>query len=215
MRARTPAESRPRPLGRRDACARPRAAAASWRCGRSDGACAPTPRREVRPPVESQCERKCARRPLGLIAPPPTTSRQPRQRRVIGQVDLQRRDRHMAVGGGVEVGALARLARVAGRADPVDGLAARAGLRDHRLAGMAAAEPGDAPRQLVGIGAIRDVHVEQPRRPPARLAKECSTSRAPPARRHRDRAQPFSTCENAMAGMPNRNPSMAAATVPE
>ena len=60
-----------------------------------------------------------------------------RQRGVVGQVDLQRRDRHAALADGVEVGALARLARVAGRADPVDRLAARIDLADHRLARMA------------------------------------------------------------------------------
>lgn len=36
----------------------------------------------------------------------------------MGEVDLQRRDRYLALGGGVEVGALARIAAGAGRADP-------------------------------------------------------------------------------------------------
>ena len=61
----------------------------------------------------------------------------------------------------MEVGAGAGLARVARRADPEQRVAARADLADHRLAGMAATEPRDAPRLAVGIGAVGDVDVEQ------------------------------------------------------
>ena len=52
---------------------------------------------------------------------------------------------------------------IAGGANPVDRLAARVGLLDHRLAGMAAAQPGDAARQQVGVRPIGNVDIEQKR----------------------------------------------------
>jgi hypothetical protein len=84
---------------------------------------------------------------------------------MVGEVDLQRRDGDAALRHGVEVGAFAAFARVAGRADPVDRFAARIGLADHGLARMASAQPRDDARQLQRIGAVRDVHVQQPGRP--------------------------------------------------
>ena len=105
----------------------------------------------------------------------------------------------------------AAFARVAGRADPVDGVAARAGLADHRLARMAAAQAGDAPRQRVGIGAVGDVHVQQPGpRRRAVCARHARSRCAPRAPLRRDAPSPSTTCENAIAGMPNRKPSIAA-----
>jgi len=81
---------------------------------------------------------------------------------VVAQVDLQRCDRDAAIGDRMEVGAFAALAGVASGADPIDGFATRVGLPDHGLTGVAPAQTRDAPRQARRIGAVGDVHVQQP-----------------------------------------------------
>mmetsp|Transcript_83101 Transcript_83101/g.231204 ORF Transcript_83101/g.231204 Transcript_83101/m.231204 type:complete len:332 (-) Transcript_83101:616-1611(-) len=80
---------------------------------------------------------------------------------VVGQVHLQRRDRHLAIGRRMEVRAFASVLGVARRADPVDGFATRVDLLDDALAGMAPAQARDLARQLVGIGPVGDVDVQQ------------------------------------------------------
>src|SRR3982751_4325143 len=77
-----------------------------------------------------------------------------RERAVVSEIDLQRRDRDAALRGGVGVSALAGLACAARRADPVDRLAARVELANDRLAGVAAPETRDPARQLWGIRAV-------------------------------------------------------------
>src|SRR5574342_751670 len=58
---------------------------------------------------------------------------------ILSEVDLQRRDRDVSARDRVEVGALARIGRIAGGADPVDRVAARVGGLDHALGLVAAA----------------------------------------------------------------------------
>ena len=96
------------------AAAAARSRAAAWR--RRPGGPAPAESAPAAPGGSSRSRRPAASRPA------------PAGRRVVGQVHLQRRDRDAALRHGVEVGALAAFARVAGRADPVDRLAARVGL---------------------------------------------------------------------------------------
>src|SRR5580698_254502 len=79
----------------------------------------------------------------------------------MSQIELQRRDRHMAVGDGVEVGTFARIARAARRPDPVDRFAAWVGLRYYRLRRMPLAETGDLPLADLLVRQIGNVDVEQ------------------------------------------------------
>jgi hypothetical protein len=91
---------------------------------------------------------------------------------MVGQVHLERRDGHPPLRHRMEIGALAGFARITGRPDPVDRLAAGIGLGDDRRTGMPAPQPGGGPGQLVGIGPVRDVHVEQPGRDRACLRQQ-------------------------------------------
>ena len=79
----------------------------------------------------------------------------------VGEVDLERRDRHGAALERVEVGAGPRLARRARGPDPVHGLAARILSLHHWLRLVAPSQPRhlDAGERLVGH--VRHVHVEE------------------------------------------------------
>src|SRR5258708_36550471 len=77
------------------------------------------------------------------------------------QVELQRRDRDMAIRHRVKVGALAGIERVAGRPDPPDRITARIDLPYYRLRWMALAEPRNTPLAHLVIRQTRNVHIEQ------------------------------------------------------
>ncbi|MDT4878376.1 hypothetical protein FQZ97_1139700 [compost metagenome] len=81
---------------------------------------------------------------------------------MVGQVHLQRCAGGVTLQRGVEVGALGVVLGLAGTADPVHGVAARVGLRDHLLGRMATAQTRDLEAPDVGQWAVGDVHVEQP-----------------------------------------------------
>jgi hypothetical protein len=65
---------------------------------------------------------------------------------VVGEIDLQRRDGHMALRRGMEVRAFSIVLGRAGAADPIHHLAVRALLGDHPLGGVAPAEPAELGR---------------------------------------------------------------------
>ena len=87
----------------------------------------------------------------------------PRHQLAMREVDLQRRDRHVVGADRVEIGALARVGRLARRADPVHRLAARILRADHVL-GLV---PSPEARHLHALQRaqryVRHVDVEQPR----------------------------------------------------
>src|SRR3982751_3533199 len=64
--------------------------------------------------------------------------------RVMGEIHLQRRQRHVALGHRMEVGTLPRVGRLAGGADPVACLSARRRGLDDRLGLVSLAEARDA-----------------------------------------------------------------------
>ncbi len=80
-----------------------------------------------------------------------------------GQVDVQRADRHPAVGDRMEVGTGSVVARSAGLADPVDRLAARIGRGNDGFGVVALAESRHLGRADFVVRAVRDVHVQQHR----------------------------------------------------
>ena len=179
--------------------ARRRGPAATARCGRSTAArltavsgsrsTAATRRRTDLP--QRRTGTSAPRRASALIGPAIRARRG--SAGVFGQVDLQRRDRDLAVRCGVKVGALARLARIAGRADPVHRFR-RAGWSGGSRGSLAWRRPSRVTTRSagVGIGTVRNVHVEQPgRRSPAASRSTCSmTARATRAAASRS-PQPF------------------------
>ena len=87
--------------------------------------------------------------PVSVSAP--SHARDARHLVAIGEIDLQRRHRRVARLDRVEIGAFAGVRRGAGRADPVDGLAARALRADHVLRLV----PPPEPRHAVPLAARR------------------------------------------------------------
>jgi hypothetical protein len=106
--------------------------------------------------------------------------------RVVGQVDLQRRDRGMAL----QRSRGSRCPRIvlgsAGAADPVHRVAARAGLRDHLLRRVAAAEAADLEGLELAEGPVGMFTFSSQCAPSVRwCAPGTAPARAPCARRHR------------------------------
>ena len=83
---------------------------------------------------------------------------------MVGQIDFERGDRHMAHGRGVKIGALSVVLGRARCANPVHGLAARAGLGNDRFCCMALAQAAHAGRLDLVEGQVGDIHIEQPGR---------------------------------------------------
>src|SRR5690349_16407707 len=82
------------------------------------------------------------------------------QRLVAGQVDMDRRDRHVAAAHRVEVGTGAVVLGAAGGPDPPDRLAARVGLRDARRRAVPLAQAGDLETLDLAPWPVRHVDIE-------------------------------------------------------
>ena len=132
---------------------------------------------------------------------------------VVGQVHLQRRDGHMALRRGVEIGALGIVLGRPGAADPVHGFAVRAGLRDHFLRRMAAPQAADLEGLELFVRQVRDVDVEQPGRVVGRGARRAcaAPARAPCAPRRPGGPSPSASARKRWPGcrtgsLPSRRP---------
>ena len=207
------------PAPRRRRCgAAPRAIAASTTssrmpCSRSRSTMRVRVRCDVMPMPDS-----LPRRHALTAAMPERVSRRRRPLHLVamGEIDLQRRDRDALARHRVEIGALAGVLRGAGRADPVDGLAARVRRLDHRLRLVPLAQARDSvalQRARSGTSGTLTLSSTGCRRrrgaeaaAPARAATRAAVSKCSPALR---------ASEIAIDGMPSRKPSVAAATVPE
>src|SRR6476620_9490037 len=86
----------------------------------------------------------------------------------IGQVDLQRRDRHVVTLDGMKIRAFARIGRFPCGADPVHRLSARTLHPDDVLGLVPAAQPGDPVAAYSLALDVGHVDIQQPR--PCRLA---------------------------------------------
>src|SRR5690606_17648191 len=88
---------------------------------------------------------------------------------VLGEVDLQRRQRHLLVLYGIKIRARAGILCAACRAHPVNSFTARRGRLDDRLGLVTLAQPGDSHAAQFLIGNIRHINIEQQRRRKAGL----------------------------------------------
>ncbi len=95
---------------------------------------------------------------------PPSHSPISVERRMARQVDLQRRDRHVAIGDGMEVRALARVRALAGRPHPVHRAAARIGRAQHGRRAMPVPEARRLEAAQLLVRQVGHVDVEDHRR---------------------------------------------------
>jgi len=78
----------------------------------------------------------------------------------MGQVNVQRRNGHSTLAGGMKVSTRGRITRFTGLADPIHGFTARTGLLDDRLSGMPSTQTRDLVRSNVGKRQVRDIHIQ-------------------------------------------------------
>ena len=99
--------------------------------------------------------------------------------RILGQIDLQRRNGHEALCDRVKVRAIARVLGVAGSADPVDQFTARISGFDHRFGLVAAPKSSHLESSEFIVRDVRDIHIEQHRRPQRLLLGSASPNLPP------------------------------------